>query len=94
MRTTLTLEPDIAVKLKALVSTGKVTLKQAVNDALRRGLNQKPAKAKPYRVKPFDGGGLLPGIDPNKLGQFLDQLEVEDYLAKQARDLENLRGKR
>lgn len=85
MRTTLTLEPDVALRLKRRMKERKITLKQAVNEALRRGLsNSKPQPAQPYRVKPWSFG-FKPGIDPDKLNQLVDQLEVEAFLEKQAR---------
>lgn len=38
MRTTLTLDPDVSVALEALRRERGLSLKDAVNDALRRGL--------------------------------------------------------
>lgn len=38
MRTTLTLDPDVSVELDALRRERGISLKDAVNDALRRGL--------------------------------------------------------
>lgn len=86
MRTTLTLEPDVALKLKRKMADQKLTLKDAVNQALRIGLAAKEARARvPFRVEPHDGGGFLPGIDPDKLGQLLDQLEAEEFVRKNLR---------
>ena len=85
MRTTLTLEPDVARKLKERVAQEGATMKRVVNDALRVGLETKPERKKKYRVRTFSSG-LKPGIDPNRLNQLLDELEVEDYLRKRARD--------
>ena len=51
MRTTLTLDPDVAHTLRARMASRKATLKQVINDALRRGLSVEPAKPpKPFRV--------------------------------------------
>jgi len=79
MRTTLTLDPDVALKLKARVTRQGVTFKQAVNDAIRRGLESEgpPARFR-FKVKarPL---GLRPGIDYDKLGQMADQLEAEEF---------------
>ena len=86
MRTTLTLEPDVALKLKRRMAAKKLSLKEAVNQALRAGLAVEDAPARaPFRVVPHDGGGFLPGIDPNKLGQLADELEVEEFLRKYRR---------
>jgi len=83
MRTTLTLEPDVALKLKRKMAVKKLSLKAAVNQALRAGLAVEDAPARvPFRVVPHDGGGFLPGIDPDKLGQLADQLEDEEIARK------------
>ncbi len=77
MRTTLTLEPDVAQKLKARVAEERITFKRAVNEALREGLRARPQKRrKPFRVEPFSLG-LRPGIDPHKLNQLADELETQ-----------------
>lgn len=82
MRTTLTLDPDVAQKLKRRMAEKKLTLKEAVNQALRAGLAvEKPKPKVPFKVRAHPMG-LLPGIDPNKMNQLLDDLEVEDFLAK------------
>jgi len=53
MRTTLTLEPDVALKLKRRMAAKKLTLKAAVNQALRAGLAVEDAQARvPFRVVP------------------------------------------
>ena len=83
MRTTLTLEPDVALKLKRKMADQKLTLKDAVNQALRIGLAVKDAPPRvPFKVIPHDGGGFMPGIDPDKIGQFADRLEDEDLARK------------
>ena len=86
MRTTLTLEPDVALKLKRVMAKRKVTMKQAVNDALRSGLANtgKPAVPK-FKVEPIHSGGFQPGIDPTRLNQLVDELEVEEFLRKASR---------
>ena len=82
MRTTLTLEPDVALKLKCKMAEQKLTLKDAVNQALRVGLAAKDAPARaPFKVVPFDLG-LPPGIDQDKLGQWDDRMEDERIARK------------
>jgi hypothetical protein len=64
MRTTLTLEPDVAAALKAAVKSRRRPLKAVVNEALRAGLaaiEKKPAPRKPYRTTGFDLGPSLVG---------------------------------
>jgi hypothetical protein len=82
MRTTLTIDPEIADRLKQEAALGKRPLKAIVNEALRRGLGLEPAKrSKPYCVNPHSSG-FLPGIDPGKLNQLADELEAGEFLAK------------
>lgn len=80
MRTTLTLDPDIAARLKALAHQRHVSFKEVVNQALRRGLDTPDTTHdEPYVVTPHHGG-FLPGIDPGRLNQLLDELEVDDFV--------------
>ena len=83
MRTTLTLDPDVAQSLRARVAERKASFKQIVNEALRRGLAAEPARSRqrPFRVK-ARALGLRPGIDPEKLNQLLDELEVQEFAAQ------------
>jgi hypothetical protein len=86
MRTTVTLEPDLARKVKALAARRGLSFKQALNELIRRGLSapaQQNAQAR-YTVTPH-AGGFRPGIDPGKLNQLVDQLEVEDFIAEAER---------
>lgn len=86
MRTTLTLDEQIAKALKnAAHRTGK-PFKQVVNEALRAGLaaGHAPAKARPYRVKPASLGGVMPGIDLHKALQLADALEDQEIARKLA----------
>ncbi|HEX8109544.1 MAG TPA: CopG family transcriptional regulator [Kofleriaceae bacterium] len=86
MRTTVTLEPDLAKKVKALAHRRKLSFKQALNEVIRRGLtspDRQEAQTR-FTVQPH-AGGFRPGIDPGKLNQLVDQLEVEDFIAKAQR---------
>ena len=80
MRVTITIDDDIADALAQRAELLDVPFEQFVNDTLRRGLSPAVADApRKYRVVPLRGG-LLPGIDPMKLNQLNDQLEVEDFI--------------
>jgi Arc/MetJ-type ribon-helix-helix transcriptional regulator len=46
MRTTLTLDDDVAVLLERLRKSGDVSLKDLVNEALRRGLKDMTSRTK------------------------------------------------
>jgi len=82
MRTTLTLDPDVAQKLKARTLEEKTTFKQVVNEAIRRGLKTPARARKPYRVTSYSMG-LRPGIDPDKLNQLAGELVAEEFARAQ-----------
>jgi hypothetical protein len=86
MRTTLTLDPELAKKLKDLAHRRGQSFKQTLNDVVRRGLAAQTARPprERYRVAPHTGG-FRPGIDPRKLNQLVDQLEAEDFNAEASR---------
>ncbi len=66
MRTTLTLDDDVAVQLERLRRAREVSLKDLVNDALRRGLREmsaKPKKREPFRTRTFNMGKPLINLD-------------------------------
>jgi len=81
MRTTLTLEDDLAERLKERARRRKISFKQAVNDAIRRGLMAPDHVGEPkprYRVESFTSG-FRPGVDPERLNQLVDDLEVRRF---------------
>ncbi len=80
MRTTLTLDEQIARALKAAAHRSGKPLKQVVNETLRAGLAaaQSPGRARPYRLKPASLGGALPGFDLDKALRLADSLEDQE----------------
>jgi hypothetical protein len=80
MRTTLTIEDDVAAQLERLRRERAMSLKDIVNDALRRGLQQlqKPQKPrKPFRPTTYDMGEALINID--NVAEAIAYAEGEDY---------------
>jgi hypothetical protein len=79
MRTTLTLDPDVAALLKKRVARGDVSFKQAVNDAMRRGLTEQAIRTKKrYVLRPgIPGGDFLVDITDN--GALAEMMDREDY---------------
>jgi len=76
MRTTLTLDEDVAAKLKAESrKTGK-PLKQVVNDTLREGFFARKSKKDlpPFKVK-ARALGLRPGLNYDKIGELIEEAE-------------------
>ena len=85
MRTTLTLDDDLARRLTERSRLTGASFKQVVNDALRAGLDgaEKPAMPlPPFRVTPWPGG-FRPGVDLRRLNQLNDELEIEETLDRQ-----------
>ena len=81
MRTTLTLEPDIAVTIERLRRNSQQTLKDLVNQALRLGLQQLeiPAEAPPeFHTRTFSAGRCLIG-DLDNVAEALAIAEGEDF---------------
>lgn len=83
MRTTLTLDPDVAERLRQETRRTGKPFKQAVNDALRAGLGvQRPPKpAKRFVVKAYDLG-VRPGVDLDRINQLVDELEAAEVANK------------
>lgn len=84
MRTTLTIDDDLAAALKMSARRSGRTFKSIVNEAIRRGLStgEKPAHARErFRVLSAPRG-FLPGVDPLKLNQLVDELEVDRFLGR------------
>lgn len=77
MRTTLTLEPDVAAMLAAHRKRYGLSLKEAVNQALRRGLDAETRTAsprEPFRTGEADHGRILvPSVDD--IGDILERLD-------------------
>ena len=65
MRTTLTIEDDVAVELERFRRERGRTLKDVVNDALRRGLREMRVRQerKPFRTAGHDMGKFLVNVD-------------------------------
>ena len=84
MRTTLTLDDDIAASLKERARLLDLPFKQVVNDVLRRGLSPAVGEARPeYRIEPISSD-FMPGVDPLKLNQLSDELDAEDFTGQNA----------
>jgi len=80
MRTTLTLDDDVAVQLKRMRRGRNVNLKELVNDALRRGLREMtapPRKRKAFRTQAFHMGKPLITLD--NVAETLANLEGEGF---------------
>ncbi len=86
MRTTLTLDPDVARLIEEQMHRARKPFKQIVNEALRRGLSPRPSprRSRAYRVRPH-AARFLPGFDRSHLNALADEFEDRAVLAKAAR---------
>ena len=83
MRTTLTLDPDVARLLQEEAHRQRKPFKQVVNEALRRALAPASGARPPgrFRVRPHRTT-LRPGVDAGSLNRLVDELEVEAAVEK------------
>lgn len=81
MRTTVTLDPDVAAKIKAeMKRTGK-SFKEVLNGLIRIGSVEKPAPSKPFRIKARDLGAK-PGVYSKKIDELLAEMDAEGLAKK------------
>jgi len=84
MRTTVTLDPDVAAKLKAEMRSKDISFKEALNSSIRRGLDSgKSTRPKPYKVRTAKMG-VRPGVNLDKALQLAGELEDQEILRKMA----------
>lgn len=77
MRTTLTLDEDVAAKLKAESRRAGRAFRDIVNETLRRGLAHRPVPAsrRTFTVTARDLGDLRPGLSLDNVADVIEQLE-------------------
>lgn len=77
MRTTLTLDDDVAAKLKAESRRTGRPFRDVVNETLRRGLAQRrlAAAAQPFTISARDLGQLEPGLSLDNVAELIEQVE-------------------
>jgi len=86
MRTTLTIESDVAERLQQEMRRSGQGMKSVVNETLRRGLGLAEARVEPphFEVRPHSFG-FKPGVDRDRLNQLVDELEAEEFARKRER---------
>ncbi len=79
MRTTLTLDEDVAQKTKQLAKILKKPFKVVLNEALRKGLDQveKPQNRRDYATNPHEMG-LREGLSIDNIQELLARVEGEN----------------
>jgi plasmid stability protein len=77
MRTTLTLDEDVAAKLKVETRRSGQSFRETVNDTLRRGLAARRGVSprRPFKVVARDLGQLRPGLSLDSVADLIEQTE-------------------
>lgn len=81
MRTTLTLDPDVAIRLDQEKRKRRTSFKAILNEAIRAGLDTMQApkrRRQPFRTKGFDLGSSLIGSLDN-VEEVLSRAEGEGH---------------
>jgi hypothetical protein len=95
MRTTLTIDDDLAGLLKQRAREMGIPFKEAVNRTIRAGLGEAARAGRRAAVKTIPHSfGFRPGIDLDKLGQLADELEAEAFAASAGRSRDPSRRQR
>ncbi|MFN7935360.1 MAG: hypothetical protein U0R19_18670 [Bryobacteraceae bacterium] len=75
IRTTITLEEDVYVRLQARAKERGLTFKEAVNETIRSGLQTGLKPRTPFQVKPITYARPLPGINYDCTSELLEKDE-------------------
>jgi hypothetical protein len=81
MRTTVTLDPDVAAKLKALARRRGISFKQALNQVVRAGLAPS-ARSVRHFTQPTQAMSLRPGVNLDKALQLAAAIEADELARK------------
>jgi len=81
MRTTVTLDADVAARLNRMVRERGVPFKTVINEALRAGLGVERLERRRYRER-TTSLRVRPGVDLTKALQLADALEDEESVRK------------
>jgi hypothetical protein len=82
VRTTVTLDPDVAAKLKQVARERGVSFKVTLNEAVRAGLNGQAATGRAYSM-PTRRMGVKPGIDLDHALRLAGALEDAELIRRQ-----------
>jgi hypothetical protein len=79
IRTTITLDDDVAAKLKAAMRKSGKSFKETVNETLRTGLLRPESRPpKPFKVR-AKKLGLKPGYTYDKPWEIIEEIEGPGY---------------
>ena len=100
MKTTLTLDDDVADFLQEQCRFHDKPFERVVNETLRRGMESpappepdaaggKDSKLPPFKVIP-NHSGFAPGVDPLRLKDVLADMDLVDYFRKEINFMRDL----
>ena len=77
MRTTLTLDDDVAAKLKTESRRAGRPFKEIVNETLRAGLASRRvvSRRRAFTIAARDLGNLMPGLSLDNVAELIEQVE-------------------
>ena len=77
MRTTLTLDDDVAAKLKAESRRAGRPFREIVNETLRRGLTSRrlTPQRQAFKIKVRDLSDLKPGLSLDRVAELIEHVE-------------------
>lgn len=84
VRTTLTLDEDVARLVEDAVHRQRRPMKQIINDALRQALAPHTQRPEPYHLVPHNSA-VRPGFDLTGFNQLADELEDEAIIGNARR---------
>ena len=81
MRTTLTLDEDVAAKLRAEARRAGRSFRDIVNETLRRGLASRriAAPRQCFKITARDLGDLKPGLSLDNIAELIEHVEGTLY---------------
>jgi hypothetical protein len=77
MRTTLTLDDDVAAKLKSKARRAGCSFREIVNETLRHGLASRRVTTprRPFKITARDLGDLKPGLSLDTVAELIELVE-------------------
>jgi hypothetical protein len=82
MRTTVTLDPDVAAKLKQVAREREISFKEALNSSVRQGFERGEVKPRPCKLPPPQNLGVKPGVNLVKALRLAGEMEDAETIRK------------
>ncbi|WP_226346933.1 hypothetical protein [Agilicoccus flavus] len=80
MRTTVTLDDDVARLIREIEHRENKPFKQVLNETLRRGLSEVRPDLPPYRIRAHRSA-VRPGVDVTALNRLADEMDDDGLLS-------------